>query len=231
MTSDAQPSPTTRRKPVIGLTGGIGSGKSLVAHQFRAMGCGVIDADKLAQRALDDPVVQDALVEWLGPLTLNPDGKINRKRVAAVVFDDAQQLDRLEQMVHPLVLQERQRLRQEYEQDADIVAIVEDCPLLLEKEIDQNCDHVIFVEAAKDIRIQRLATARGWNEQELVRRERYQMGLDLKRKRANYIIHNDAGESDCLRHVRRTLSQILESHPESLGGSESVGTVMKQDDS
>lgn len=213
MKSNAPLGKAARHKPVIGLTGGIGSGKSLVAQHFHALDCGVVDADKLARNALDEPGVREKIAQWLGSTVLDSDGRVNRKKLAAIVFDNSQQLDRLEQIIHPIVRQERQWLRQQFDQDPQIVAIVEDCPLLLEKGIDAECDKVVFVHASKQTRQRRLAANRGWTDQQLAHREKYQMGLDLKRQRADHIIDNEAGESDCLGHVRRVLSQILKAHP------------------
>ncbi|MCC7407531.1 MAG: dephospho-CoA kinase [Phycisphaeraceae bacterium] len=196
-------------KPILGLTGGIGSGKSLVARQFASLGCAVIDADELAREALDSSAVQEQLRQWWGPEVIGEDGRVNRRVVAQKVFNNPQELARLEGLVHPRVHAGRERLRGQYQADPAVVAIVEDCPLLLEKGIDAGCDVVVFVDAPKPLRLARVAASRGWSEAELDRREKNQWPLDKKVQRADYVIKNDAGEQECLTQTRRVLSQIL----------------------
>src|ERR1035437_313847 len=90
-----------RSKPVIGLTGGIGSGKSTVARLFASQGCAVIDSDKLAHEALQSPDVKAALRSWLDAEVFNPDGSVNRKAVAHRVFSDPAPAGRLNGTIHP----------------------------------------------------------------------------------------------------------------------------------
>lgn len=205
--------PPTPHKPVIGLAGGIGSGKSLVAAQMAALGCAVIDADQLARQALDQSETREQLVNWWGLQVLNKQGRVDRHAVGQIVFADPDQLHRLEQLIHPQVHRARHKLIQQYQQDAEFVAIVEDCPLLFETGLDKHCDKIIFIKVSRENRLRRLAESRGWSDQELARREKNQLGLDKKAQKADYIIMNDAGEDECLSQVRRVLSQILQAQP------------------
>ena len=197
-------------KPVIGLAGGIGSGKSLVARQLESLGCAVIDADDLARQSLDEPEVREQVRQWWGDVVIGADGSVDRQAVARVVFDDDEALDRLEALVHPRVHEARHVLRERHFADDQVLAIVEDCPLLLEKGIDAECDVVLWVAADRDVRLGRLARSRGWTAADLVRREKNQLGLDIKSARADYMVANNAGEPELLLHVRRVFSQILE---------------------
>lgn len=197
-------------KPVIGLVGGIGCGKSLVARQLAGLGCAVIDSDALAHAAIQRPEVRSQLVEWWGPEVLNPDGTVNRKAVASRVFDNPEELKRLEKLIHPLVHEARRRLHGSYATDPKVLAIVEDSPLLIESQIDRECDAVIFVDASWANRLQRLAQSRGWSERELSLREKNQAPLDKKLKAADYMVDNNAGEDECLLQVRRVFSKILQ---------------------
>ena len=199
-----------QRKPIIGLTGGIGSGKTLVAQQMAALGAAVIDADKLGRRALDDPPVRDQLVAWWGENLLRQDGTVDRRRLAQRVFDDPEALRRLESVVHPWVGRARRELHDRYHHDPDVAAIVEDCPLLLETGLDAECDVIIFVDADRAARLARVEKTRGWDDRELARRENLQLGLDKKAGRADYVIDNTAGPEACLRQVQRVFSQITE---------------------
>lgn len=200
---------TDTRKVVIGLVGGIGSGKSAVARHLAGLGCGVIDADRIARDALDDPDVKNRLVSWWGPDILDHDGRVNRKAVGARVFDRPQELQRLEDLIHPRVYHARREIKQRMQADPGVVAIVDDTPLLMEKHLENECDVIVFVDAPRPVRLARLAKTRGWDEAELARREKNQLPLDIKRNRADHVISNDSDEPQCASHVRRLLSQII----------------------
>jgi dephospho-CoA kinase len=208
--------PQPRSKPVIGLLGGIGSGKSLVAEQLAQMGCAVIDADALARDALQSDDVRRTLAQWWGPGVLDgtgaadDTGAVDRAAVAKIVFDDPDALRRLEGLIHPRVHAQRSRLRQRYQDDPAVVAIVEDCPLLAETGLDAECDVLIFVRASRAVRLGRVAEHRGWSDRELAAREKRQMPLDKKAALADYFIDNDAGPDQCLAQTRRVLSQIIQ---------------------
>jgi dephospho-CoA kinase len=197
-------------KPVIGLIGGIGSGKSTVARLFAEMGCGVIDADAVARQALEDPEVKAQLVQWWSQAILDSRGRIDRAAVGRIVFARPTELHRLEALVHPVVHAHRRQLRARMFADPQIKAIIEDTPLLLEKHLDGECDLLVFVAAARAVRLQRLHAGRGWTAGELAAREKNQLRLDIKAKLADHVIDNNADEAESLIHVRRVLSQILQ---------------------
>ena len=197
-------------KPIIGITGGIGSGKSTVARMFAELGCAVIDADELAQAALDDPQVAARLREWWGEGVIGPDGRTDRQAVGKIVFDNPEQLDRLENLIHPRVNAGRQALRRKYLSDPEIRAIVEDCPLLYEAGLDGEVDVAIFVATSRQTRLARVAESRGWTDGDLARREKNQLSLDIKASRADYVIDNDAREQETFSHVRGVLSKIFQ---------------------
>lgn len=205
--------PSAGPQPVIGLLGAPGSGKSLVAQQLATLGCAVIDADRLAKQALDEPQVRDELERWWGPSVLDPAGRVNPKTVAAIVFNDADELRRLEALVHPRVDARRAELCQCYQLDPAVRAVVQDIPLLLEKRLDSGCDVLVYVDAPKAVRLERVERERGWSAADLERREKKQMPLDTKRDRADYVVDNSVAKSVCLDQVRRILSQILHERP------------------
>lgn len=197
-------------KPVIGLMGGIGSGKSLVARLFAAQGCAVIDADALARAAIDDPHVKQTIVQWWGSDVIAPDGKVNRKAIADIVFTDPAQLRRLEGITHPRVIAQRAAMREQYLRDDSVPAIVDDTPLLVEKNMQGECDVLVFVDVPLETRVARVQATRGWTRDELISREKMQTSLDIKRNLADYVVQNDADELVCETRVRRVLSQILQ---------------------
>ena len=193
---------------VIGLAGGVGSGKSEVARAFAELGCVVADSDKAAREALDRPDVRAKLVEWWGGGVLDDSGRIDRKRVAGIVFGAPDERLRLEGLVHPIVRQSRADLL-EQARAAAAPAVIVDAPLLFEAGLDAECDAVVFVEAPRSVRLDRVWSSRGWDEAELDRREKVQLPLDEKRERSDHEIVNNADTARLRAEVRRILDQIL----------------------
>lgn len=196
-------------KPIIGIIGGIGSGKSFVARLFGEMGCLVINSDEQVRRAYSEPEVQSALRDRWGDGVFNSPGEVNRKAIAARVFERPDERKWLESLVHPVIARERDAMMAAKADDAQVVAFVWDAPLLLEVGLDRFCDAIVFVEAPEQMRMQRVAAERGWKPAELVRREKSQWPLDKKRQMSDYIASNTAGADQVRIQVRRVLSQIL----------------------
>jgi dephospho-CoA kinase len=170
-----------KRKPVIGLVGGIGSGKSWVAQRLADHGGAVFDADRVAKAALDEPDVQRCLVEHFGSGVVGSDGRTDRKALAEVVFTDAGRRKQLEQIIHPIVAERRDAMIERAEADPEVRFVVLDVPLLVEVGLYERCDRVVFVDADRPTRLRRVAESRGWDEAELTRREKNQLPLDKKR--------------------------------------------------
>jgi dephospho-CoA kinase len=196
---------SSTQKPIIGIAGGIGSGKSTVAAMLARLGCVVADSDRDARAVLADPAVRDQLVQWWGRQMLNEDGEVDRSAVAAVVFGDAVQRRRLEQLVHPRVETCRRELFESA--GAEAAALVIDAPLLIEAGLDQQCDAIIFVESDPEVRRRRVQE-RGWDDTELKKREESQMPLDVKRSRADHLITNDADLEHLESQVRDVFRHI-----------------------
>ncbi len=195
-------------RPIIGIAGGIGAGKSSVARILAELGCVVSESDVLARAALREVPIRDQLVRWWSEKILDGDGEIDRSKVASIVFADAGQRRKLEQLVHPWV--EERRREHFAHSPQDVPAFVIDAPLLFEAGLDAECDAVIFVEASPAARLGRVAASRGWNEGELAKREESQMGLDEKRRRADYVVENNGDWSELKEQVRGILNQIVE---------------------
>lgn len=197
-------------KPVIGITGGIGAGKSTVARILSELGCFVVDSDDLARQALLDPVLVETLVQWWGREILDPQRQIDRRAVAKIVFARPNERKRLESLVHPWI--EKRRLAMFAAAPDTAPALVIDAPLLVEAGIDEQCDAVVFVNSDRSTRLDRLAQNRGWSDQELNQREESQLPLDAKRTRADYVIDNDGDLTSLTEQIRRTLHEIVQSH-------------------
>jgi len=196
-------------KPVIGIIGGIGSGKSLVAQAFGDLGCGIINSDKIAHEALELPTIRKTLLDWWGPDILTPESHICRKAIAARVFGHPDQVARLNGLIHPQVEQMRQQQMKIWANQKEILAVIWDTPLLIEVGLDRLCDKVIYVKVPKNIRLQRIQATRGWSEEELNKREISQISLDKKEFLADYIVQNIGDVSSTLHQVHAIFSQIL----------------------
>ena len=200
-------------KPIIGLAGGIGSGKSYVAKLFAedidGRHCVVISSDELVNQAYRDGMVKQQLRKWWGTLVFSPNGEIDRSAVARKIFDRADDRKRLEQFLHPIVNQQRERLMQQAGCNPQVAAFIWDTPLLFETGLNRLCDKVVFIDAPMEMRLERVGTSRGWDQIELSRRENSQMLLDNKREISDYVISNTAGAEVVREQVRNTLSRIL----------------------
>ncbi|MBX7168872.1 MAG: dephospho-CoA kinase [Pirellulales bacterium] len=188
---------------IIGIVGGIASGKSLVAARLAELGAGVIDADKIGHEVLRETDVRAALVERWGPTVLGADGEVDRARVGQIVFAPAPDGPRdkafLESLVHPQIGRAMQERLGQYAAQG-LPAVVLDAPLLLEAGMDAWCDEVIYVDASRAVRLQR-AQGRGWSEAEFAAREETQPKLAEKMARATVRIDNSGS-------IRSTQEQV-----------------------
>ena len=196
-------------KPTIGLAGGIGSGKSKVADLLGQLGACVINSDAENRRQLESDEVRGVLESWWGSRVLDERGRVDRRRVAEIVFADAAERQRLEGLLHPRIDAARRKHAAAAQDDPAVRAIVIDAPLLFEAGLDRDCDAVIFVDAPLAVRQARVMATRGWPPDELRRREDSQMPLDSKRVRADYICINDSDEAALARQVEIIFRQIV----------------------
>jgi len=149
------------------------------------------------------------LRKWWGPMVFGSDGEVDRSAVARKVFTKPPELRRLEELIHPLVNEVRQRIMQANAQNAQVLAFVWDTPLLIETGLNKQCDAVVFVDAPLELRQQRVKEFRGWEPAELESREKSQTPLDSKRKISDYVVSNTAGPDQVQAQVREVLSRIL----------------------
>jgi dephospho-CoA kinase len=196
-------------KPIIGIAGGIGSGKSFVAGLFAELGCAILDSDAHVRQAYGDPQVLAALRQWWGDEVLRPDGSVDRSRIAGRVFHDPRERKRLEGLLHPMVARLREREMEKLALNPGVVAFVWDTPLLFEAGLNSRCDAVAFVDTPLELRLRRVSRSRGWDEAELQKREKLQWPLDRKREISDYIIENTADVGVVRDQVRDVLSRIL----------------------
>jgi len=199
----------TGNKPIIGLTGGPGAGKTIVARHFGALGCAVIDADQLNHEILTRRDVVRQIAGWWGPQVLAGDGQVDRERLGQVVFGDPEALERLTNLVHPLVFERQRQLLQAHQGNPEVKAIVLDAPLLCEVGQDEWCDAVVFVEADEAVRRERLRRTRGWEREKLRKIENLQWPLEHKASRADYIVRNNSDNAAVADQVADILARVL----------------------
>jgi len=182
-----------RRKPIIGIAGGIGSGKSTVAAEFAELGCAVIDADKIAHELLDEPDVYGQIVGAFGRQILNRENKIDSSKLAEVVFSGPDNVSRLNSIIHPPVLVRIERLIRQLNRRDAVKAIVLDIPLLFEAGWEKRCDRLIFIDCNEALRAERVKKMGLFDENQLKSRENFQISLDKKAERCDNTIDNNSG--------------------------------------
>jgi dephospho-CoA kinase len=199
-----RPSPTSP-KPVIGILGGIGAGKSTIAQEFVALGCRLIDADAIGHELLRrEDILRQVLARW-GQAVAGPDGAVDRKALAAVVFADPAELAALNAILHPAIRREMTQQIAQAQADPAASGAVVDAAVLLEAGWDDLCTDLVFLAVSDTQRAQRVRDQRGWDRDEWQRREKSQFSLDKKAERCNYVIDNRSSGP----HLREQVRQIF----------------------
>lgn len=195
------------RPVVIGLAGGIGSGKSFVARILEEAGCVVYDADREVAALYKRADVLDTLRSWWGESAAQG-GELDRAEVARIIFEDERERERLEGYLFPLLHQRRQEMIAEAGRRS-VKAVVIDAPLLFEANLDPECDRVVFVDTPRAVRLARLRARSGWDEAELARREKAQLPLEVKRERSDDCVDGSAGADELRARILGLLDEIL----------------------
>ena len=194
------------RMKVAGLTGGIGSGKSMVSGMLAELGAEVIDADQLAREVvqLGNPAWKE-IVDHFGKEVLNRDQTLNREKLASIVFADPEARQALEGIVHPRVhALFRQKVRELESKGATVV--IYDVPLLFESGLEREIRPVIVVYVTDRVRVERIKQRDGLSNEEVRLRIKSQMPLEEKKRSADYVIDN----SGTIEHTRAQVSKIWE---------------------
>jgi dephospho-CoA kinase len=188
-------------KPVVGLIGGIGAGKSRVSELLARRGARVLSGDQAGHEALRQPEVKARVVEHWGPDVLDEHGEVDRRRLAARVFADPAERRALEAIVWPWI---GRRLREQVEAaraDPAVELILLDAAVLLEAGWDDVCDRLAYVDTPRDVRLRRLAEQRGWSAKEVAAREEAQLSLTEKARRADDVLDNSGPPEALARQV------------------------------
>ena len=195
------------RMLVVGLIGGMGSGKSQVAAEFAKHGARVVNADEIGHEALRQGAIRDALVQRWGREVLDEKGAVDRRRVGRIVFSEETERRALESVVHPYIAR---RIGEEIEaarSDPSVTLVVLDAAIVLETGWSRECDRLVYVHAPRDVRLRRLAVQRGWSAKEVEAREHAQLSLAEKASRADDAVDNSGSPELLARQVEDLLRQ------------------------
>ena len=192
----------------VGLTGGIGCGKSTVAAMMRALGCHVIEADPLAHKLIEpgQPAFQE-VVRAFGADILHPDGHVDRGRLGAIVFADVDKLLRLNAIVHPRVLKELERLFSEYAATNPHGVAVIEAALLIEAGYVKHLDRLVVAWCKPEQQMERLL-ARGMSREQIEQRLAAQLPLEEKRRRADDVVDCSVSLDETRAQVERLVGKL-----------------------
>lgn len=198
---------------IVGLTGSIATGKSTVANLFKELGAYVIDFDALAHKIMQPgQKAWQEIIDCCGKEILNPDQAINRKKLGYLVFHDPKKLQRLNQIVHPKVFEEDQRITTEILRKAPQALIIKDVPLLIETGAQNLVEKIIVVYASPEVQLKRLL-ARGLNPDEAQKRINAQAPLDEKLKYADFIVYNNGAIEETRKQVEEIYRSLRVAKP------------------
>lgn len=201
-----QPFKAVQQRIRIGLTGGIGCGKSTALKVFREAGVQTVETDAIARALLDsDPQVRAALVQHFGTELLNAEGKIDRHILAATVFSDSEALAFLESLLHPRVrdVWMRESLNGEG-------LIVVEIPLLFEKDLQSHFDVTVCISCDPELQQERLQS-RGMNLQQIEQRKQRQLPLSEKARRSDIVISNNGTTERLQQQILAVIKQLASS--------------------
>ena len=194
---------------LVGLTGGVATGKSTVARMFKQCGAVVIDADALAHAVVQpDTPAWRAIVKAFGTATLSPDRSLNRHALGAMVFRNRAKLRQLERIIHPRVARLQLRLTRQAARKDPHTVVIYDVPLLFEAGVHSRVDKIIVVAADRETQIARLRRRNGLTRADAVRRIRSQLPLAKKISRADYVLDGTLSRAALRKLVVQTYGEL-----------------------
>lgn len=207
----------SNRVKVVGLTGGIGTGKSTAAEYLKGKGFAHIDADEIGRDiTVDGSPMLSVLDRIFGPLgeygiegfeILREDGSLDRKALASIVFTDMERKKKLDEVMFKAIIAETERLIDVYSEEEPIGILI-DAPLLFEAGLDEKCDMVLLIVADMDVRIHRVCARDGATEQEVRDRINSQMSDEEKRLRSHVIVDNSGSLNELEEQLEKFFSKF-----------------------
>ena len=194
---------------LVGLTGGMGSGKSLAASYFKELGAYIIHADLLSrQLAAPYQPAWEEIIDEFGSEYLNPDKTLNKSKLAVEVFQNDKKRNTLEGILHPRVIAEEQKIYSDRQRiDPEAIVIIESA-LLIESQNYKNVDKVIVVQSTQELQIQRVVNRDGNPSISVKNRLKSQMPLEEKLNYADYVLYNISGRDQLKSQAQRLYSEL-----------------------
>ncbi|MFK4785883.1 dephospho-CoA kinase [Fusobacterium sp. MFO224] len=191
---------------ILGLTGGIASGKSTVSNYLKKMGIKIIDADLMAKEISEKKEIKEEIALKLGKDLLNSSYEIDREKLKKIVFKNKEKLEVLNKIYHPRIREEFKKIKENSNKD-DI--IVFDVPLLFETGIDKECDKVILIFIKEEIQIKRLIKRDGIDRELAIQIIRSQMSQEEKKNKADIIIYNNGSLDNLKEETKKVINKIV----------------------
>ena len=193
----------------LGVTGGIGSGKTTACRIFETLGADVFYADDEAKRLMQEhDALRADITHAFGPESYAPDGALNRAYLAERVFADPEQVERINALVHPRVF-EAFEARKAALEASDTPLLIHEAALIFESEGDAHLDAVAVVDAPEDVRLRRVMARDDVNEAQVRARMTHQLPAAEKRRRADYVIDNSGSEEALRTEVERVFKEVI----------------------
>jgi dephospho-CoA kinase len=192
---------------IVGLTGGVASGKNLVAGELKRLGAFIVDADGFARRAVErGKPAYKAIVREFGKDIVLRNKRIDRKKLGSIVFSDKRKLKKLNAITHPPIIREIRKTLKKLKRENPASLIVLNAPLLIEAGLDREMDSTIVVYAAGAQQTERVMKRDGLTEKQALQRVRAQMPLKKKLRYADFVVDNTGSRAGALRETRRIYS-------------------------
>jgi dephospho-CoA kinase len=196
---------------LVGLTGGIGSGKSLAAKFFEELGAHIIDADKLCKELVcpGQPALNE-IVSFFGEIILDSTGNLDRETLAEIIFQNPEKKAALEAILHPKVIEKEQEKYLNIKTVDPSAIVIIDAALLIESGNYKNVDKVIVVQSSEEDQVQRILSRSSLSYGQAAARIKNQMSLKEKNKYADFILENELQPEDLRKKVQALYAQLLE---------------------
>ena len=195
---------------LVGLTGGIGSGKSLAAKFFAEKGAHIIDADQLSRKLAcpGQPALKE-IVDVFGEFILDPSGNLDREALAKIIFEDTEKKSALEAILHPKVIVREQEIYLNISASNPSAIVIVDAALLIESGNYMNVDKVIVVQSREEQQVQRILSRGSQSYDQAISRIKNQMSFEEKSKYADYILDNQSQVEDLREKVQEIYAKLL----------------------
>lgn len=193
----------------VGLTGGLASGKTFVGRALADLGCYLIEADKLGHQVmLPGAEAYDAIVREFGPSILDAEGRISRRKLSGMVWDNPERLEKLNSLVHPPVRErEESRMAEIARADPGAIVVVE-AAILVETGRYKDFDRLIVVTCSSEQQMERALQRGSYNKEEILARLSHQLPLQQKLRVADYVIDTSGAKEATLEQVRRVYAAL-----------------------